>query len=89
MDQDLGAWTARKDQGPSDRFDIHRNPDHQAFGAGGSKRFNDLCHHLDEARADVGIALSNLMQGLPTPEKVDKAKSAMDAWIKELEAAKP
>jgi hypothetical protein len=44
---------------------------------------------LNEARANVGIALSNLMHGPPTPEKIDKAKSAMDAWIKELEAAKP
>jgi len=44
---------------------------------------------LNEARANVGIALSNLMHGLPTPEKIDKAKFAMDAWIKELEAAEP
>jgi hypothetical protein len=44
---------------------------------------------LNEARTNVGIALSNLMHGLPTPEKIDKANSAMDAWIKELEAAKP
>jgi hypothetical protein len=43
---------------------------------------------LNEARASVGIALSNLMHGPPTPERIDKAKSAMDAWIKELEAAK-
>jgi hypothetical protein len=44
---------------------------------------------LNEARTNVGIALSNLMHGLPTPEKINKANSAMDAWIKELEAAKP
>ena len=44
---------------------------------------------LTEVRANVGIALSNLMHGLPTPEKIDKANSAMDAWIKKLEAAKP
>ena len=44
---------------------------------------------LNEARADVGIALSNLMHGLPTPEKIDKAKRAIEAWIKELEEAKP
>ena len=42
---------------------------------------------LNEARANVGIALSNLMHGPPAPEKVDKAKRAIDAWIKELEAA--
>jgi hypothetical protein len=44
---------------------------------------------LNEARANVGIALSNLMHSLPTPEKIAKANSAMDGWIKELEAAKP
>ena len=42
---------------------------------------------LNEARANVGIALSNLMHGLPTPERIDKAKRAIDAWIKELEAS--
>jgi len=54
VDQDLGVWPARTDQGPTDRFDIHRNPDRQAFGGRREQRFNDLCHHLDEARADVG-----------------------------------
>ena len=44
---------------------------------------------LNEARANVGIALSNLMHGPPTAERIDKAKSATDAWIKELEAATP
>jgi hypothetical protein len=43
---------------------------------------------LNEARGKVGIALSNIMHGPPTEEKIDKAKSAIDAWIKELEAAK-
>jgi hypothetical protein len=40
---------------------------------------------LNEARGIVGIALSNLMHGMPTEEKIDKARSAIDAWIKELE----
>ena len=40
---------------------------------------------LNEARGMVGIALSNVTHGLPTPEKINKAKSAIDAWIKELE----
>ena len=40
---------------------------------------------LNEARGKVGIALSNIMHGLPTKEKIDEAKSAIDAWIKELE----
>ena len=34
---------------------------------------------LNEARGKVGIALSNIMHGLPTEEKVDEARSAIDA----------
>jgi len=50
-----------------------------ALGSGGA---------LNAARTDVGIALSNLMDGPPTPVRMDKAKVAIDAWIKELEAAR-
>ena len=44
---------------------------------------------LNRARANVGIALSNLIHdhGLPTPAKIDKAKLAIEAWIRELEAS--
>jgi hypothetical protein len=42
---------------------------------------------LNEARANVGIALSNLTHGPLVPEKIDKAKRAIEAWIKELEAS--
>ena len=40
---------------------------------------------LNEARGIVGIALSNVMHGLPTEEKINKAKSAIDTWINNLE----
>ena len=40
---------------------------------------------LNKARGMVGITLSNVMHGMPTEEKIDKARSAIDAWIKELE----
>jgi hypothetical protein len=40
---------------------------------------------LNEARGTVGIALSNVMHGLPTEEKINKAKSAIDTWINNLE----
>jgi dihydroxyacetone kinase-like predicted kinase len=43
---------------------------------------------LNEARGNVGIALSSILHSLPTQEKIDKAKFAIEAWIKELEAAK-
>jgi hypothetical protein len=42
---------------------------------------------LNEARANVGIALSNLMDRPPMPEGIDNAEAAIDAWIRELEAA--
>jgi len=42
---------------------------------------------LNEARSKVGIAVSNLLHGLPTQEKIDKAKRAIEAWIRELEAS--
>jgi hypothetical protein len=49
------------------------------LGSGGS---------LNAARANVGIAISNVVHALPTPEKIDKAERAIETWIVELEAAK-
>jgi hypothetical protein len=40
---------------------------------------------LNEARGIVGIAISNVMHGPPTEEKINKAKSAIDTWIAHLE----
>jgi hypothetical protein len=37
---------------------------------------------------DQLIALSNLIHGPPTPQSIDKAKFAIDVWIRELETAK-
>ena len=48
-----------------------------SLGGGGGPALND-------ARAKAGIALSNVMD---RPEGIDNAKAAVDAWIKELEAA--
>jgi hypothetical protein len=42
---------------------------------------------INEARGKVGIALSNIMHGPPTKEKIDEAKSAIDVWITELEGS--
>ena len=42
---------------------------------------------LNETRSKVGMAVSNLLHGLPTQEKIDKAKSAIEAWIRALEAS--
>ena len=42
---------------------------------------------LNEARGNVGIALSSVMHSRPEPEKIDKTKAAINTWIKELEAS--
>jgi hypothetical protein len=42
---------------------------------------------LNEARSSVGISLSNVIHGMPTQEKIDKAKRAIETWIRELEAS--
>ena len=42
---------------------------------------------LNQSRRNAGIALSALIHSQPTPEKIDKAKSAIDAWIKALEGS--
>jgi hypothetical protein len=39
---------------------------------------------LNEVRKDAGIALSALVHSRPTPEKIDKAKSAVEEWIRQL-----
>ena len=39
---------------------------------------------LNEARKDAGIALSALLHSQPTPEKIDKAKGAVEEWINQL-----
>jgi hypothetical protein len=36
--------------------------------------------------ANVGIALSSVMHSRPTQEKIDKAKAAINDWIRELVA---
>ena len=41
---------------------------------------------LNEARKNAGIALSTLIHSQPTPEKIEKAKSAVEEWINQLRA---
>jgi hypothetical protein len=40
---------------------------------------------LNEARGNVGIALSSVLHSRPTQEKIDKTKAAINEWIRELE----
>jgi hypothetical protein len=41
---------------------------------------------LNEARGNVGIALSSILHSRPTQGKIDKTKVAINDWIRELEA---
>jgi hypothetical protein len=48
--------------------------------------------HLNDARHKLGLVLPLAIRALEdqaSEERIEKAKSAIDAWIKELEAAKP
>ena len=42
---------------------------------------------LNGARISVGIALSNVIHGMPTQEKIDKAKRTIETWIREFIAS--
>ena len=39
---------------------------------------------LNEARGNVGIALSSVLHSRPPPEKIDRTKVAINNWIREL-----
>jgi hypothetical protein len=39
---------------------------------------------LNEARRKVAVALSTLIHSQPTPEKINKAKGAVEEWIIQL-----
>ena len=41
--------------------------------------------HLRDARDNVGVALPPVTGGQPNQGEINKAKSAIEAWIKELE----
>ena len=42
---------------------------------------------LNEARSNVGIALTSVLHSRPTQEKIDQTKAAINKWIRELEAS--
>jgi hypothetical protein len=42
---------------------------------------------INEARKNAGIALSSLIHSQPTPEEIETAKLAIDAWIEALEGS--
>jgi len=44
---------------------------------------------LNDARYNAGMAVSDLATNPPTPEKIEKAKVAVEEWINGLTSKKP
>jgi cholest-4-en-3-one 26-monooxygenase len=65
-----------------DRFDVERNPDHQAFGAGG----RHFCLGAALARLELNIMLEEILARYPNMEIVGDCKYVESPFINQLKA---
>jgi cytochrome P450 len=65
-----------------DRFDVHRNPEHQAFGAGG----RHFCLGAALARLELRILFEETLRRLPNMELAGKPDPAISAFLNQLKA---
>jgi cytochrome P450 len=63
-----------------DRFDIHRNPEHQAFGAGG----RHFCLGSALARLELKILFEETLRRFPEMELAGKPVPAVSAFLNQL-----
>jgi cholest-4-en-3-one 26-monooxygenase len=63
-----------------DTFDVHRNPEHQAFGAGG----RHFCLGAALARLELKILLEETLKRFPNMEMADDAKPALSSFLNQL-----
>jgi cholest-4-en-3-one 26-monooxygenase len=63
-----------------DRFDAHRNPDHQAFGAGG----RHFCLGTALARLELRVMFEETLKRYPKMEMAGKPVYAESAFINQL-----
>jgi cytochrome P450 len=63
-----------------DRFDVHRNPEHQAFGAGG----RHFCLGAALARLELTILFEETLKRFPDMKLAGKTKSAESAFLNQL-----
>jgi cytochrome P450 len=63
-----------------DRFDVHRNPEHQAFGAGG----RHFCLGAALARLELKILFEETLKRFPDMKLAGKTKSAESAFLNQL-----
>jgi cytochrome P450 len=64
------------------RFDVHRNPEHQAFGAGG----RHFCLGAALARLELKILFEETLKRFPNMELAGKPDPAISAFLNQLKA---
>jgi cholest-4-en-3-one 26-monooxygenase len=63
-----------------DRFDIHRNPEHQAFGAGG----RHFCLGTALARLELKVLFEEVLKRYPDMTRAGEAKPAVSQFLNQL-----
>jgi cytochrome P450 len=63
-----------------DRFDVHRNPEHQAFGAGG----RHFCLGAALARLELEVLLEETLRRFPAMELAGEPRHAVSPFINQL-----
>jgi len=63
-----------------DRFDVHRNPEHQAFGAGG----RHFCLGAALARLELRILFEETLKRFPTMKLAGQPDPALSAFLNQL-----
>jgi cholest-4-en-3-one 26-monooxygenase len=63
-----------------DRFDVHRNPEHQAFGAGG----RHFCLGAALARLELRILFEETLKRFPEMEIAGEPQPALSAFLNQL-----
>jgi cytochrome P450 len=64
------------------RFDVHRNPEHQAFGAGG----RHFCLGAALARLELNILFEETLKRFPNMELAGKPDPAVSAFLNQLKS---
>jgi cytochrome P450 len=64
----------------ADEFDVHRNPEHQAFGAGG----RHFCLGSALARLELKVLFEETLKRFPAMEIAGRPEQALSPFINQL-----